>query len=273
MFRKFLTACACIMLVVGCSQSSEDEAAIDAAVEKALADREDAAQVSDNVGSGDPLTQASEMSDQNGDTPTGRSTEKLRDGLPTRMGSPYHMCMFTISIVGEHCGCMVNRATDVGIPAAAQVGMFGGDGKRATPAQIDQFKRIVNSCSGYNISITGSNTTAAVDKPAAPQVTANRAASYQSSRARIVQCEATSTAFQYAGSCEFHAAAGGDFMVISKDGAFFEDVYRMELDVTAPNVGQILYEYGDAEIIAIPVGRSQSDRACWESAEIIFCAR
>ena len=264
-----LVIAACLMFVAACSESGTDQAAIDAAVERALAEREREAAAKAAAAQTRSAAEAAELADTSASAV--RTPEPLRDGLPTNMGSPYHMCAFTLSLVGEHCGCMVNRATDAGIPNAAQVGMFGGDGKRATPEQIAAFKRIVRSCAGYNISVRGSSAAENLAKsvPADTSKTAQ-----QDAGERMVRCEFRTTRDNYDGPCRFLAGKGGDFRAISTDGAFSEGdgIYRVDLDVTSKDVGTLLIDHG-YEPFSIAVTRSQTDRACWTSAQITFCAR
>ncbi|MEM6907838.1 MAG: hypothetical protein AAF494_04090 [Pseudomonadota bacterium] len=87
--------------------------------------------------------------------------EPLRAGLSKKVGSAYHMCTRTLSIVGQQCGCMVNRASDAGISNNRQVRMFAGGADNATPQQVATFEGIVRSCSGYNLRVSrGSGNTA-----------------------------------------------------------------------------------------------------------------
>ena len=79
--------------------------------------------------------------------------EPLRKGLPSGMGSPWHMCTRTLSIVGEQCGCMANRVRDAGIADAVAVRLFGNDGSSATAAQASRFNQIVRGCSRYPMDV------------------------------------------------------------------------------------------------------------------------
>jgi len=265
------------MAISACSNSEPDQEAIDQAVEQAveqaLAEREGA-----DAGGARALEPGGEANEasiaQTSDT-TARSTEKLRDTLPTGMGSPYGMCIRTLSIVGEHCGCMVNRATDAGLSGPALVGLFGGDGKRASPDQIDRFKQIVRSCAGYNITIRGSNAAQVSGQVSGQGDAPGASAAPQSaSRERMVRCQFQTTRDNYDGPCRFIPAKGGDFRAISTDGAFSEadGIYRVDLDVTGKDVGSLMIDHG-FEPYVLAVTRSQSDRACWTSAEVMFCAR
>lgn len=268
MIKPFVIA-ACLMLAAACSDSGTDQAAIDAAVEKALAEREREAAAQTSAAQTGNKGEDASLADAN--ETAGRAPEALRDGLPTGMGSPYGMCIRTLSIVGEHCGCMVNRATDAGITGPALVGLFGGDGKRASPDQIDRFKRIVRGCAGYNITVRGSMAAPALAGGAPDQTpTPAQAASSE----RMARCEFQTTRSNYDGPCRFLAGKGGDFRAISTDGAFSEldGIYRVDLDVTGKDKGSLMINHG-YEPFAIAVIRSQTDRACWTSAEVTFCAR
>lgn len=259
----------CLLFLAACSESKPDQASIDAAVETALneRDREDAAKFrASERGDADESAEPVKPGSATAGTP-----EKLRDDLPTGLGSPYGMCIRTLSIVGEQCGCMVNRAADAGLGGPALTGMFGGDGKRATPAQIDTFKRIVRACANYNITIEGSS---AAQSLAQSDAGSTAVPAKAAAGERMARCEFVTTRDNYNGPCRFLPGKGGDFRAISTKGAFSEGdgVYRIDLDVTGTNVGSLVIDHG-FEPYVIAVTRSQTDRACWEGGEATFCAR
>lgn len=260
-------AFAALLAATACAQQDTDQAAIDAAVEKALAerDREDAAKYRQLQARGDEpaANAASAVEDTAGVV---RSAEPLRAGLSKRMGSAYHMCAFTLSIVGEHCGCMVNRATDARITNARQVRLFGGEAGDATPDEIARFTRIVRACSGYDIGIRSERGRAAdiADSEDAVQRTA--------SGGRVVTCEFEDERHGYRGRCRFVPGPGGDFQATALEGNYFEDVGRIDLDVTAKNRGQLIINY-TTEPVAVAVSRDPSDKACWSNESVRFCAR
>ncbi|MEM1132915.1 MAG: hypothetical protein AAGH53_08265 [Pseudomonadota bacterium] len=277
MFRIAIIA-VCFAILAGCSSKEPDQEAIDSAVEQALAerDREDAARyntMTQEEQDGD--AQDDENSPEEEPQKTSYSTESLRDGYSKDMGSPYWMCTRTLSIVGEHCGCMVNRATDAGIPNAAQVGMFGGDGKRATEAQAEKFTRIVRSCSGYNITVRGTKASQEAD-----EVKVVSDETKASGKGRVVTCEFESVRDRYKGPCEFVMGPGGSFTTRSLDGPYYGNVYDINLIVESRGVGSLVFMWpdvrGDRTIMRqsnSAVQRDQSDRACWSNAQIRFCAR
>ncbi|MEM6908287.1 MAG: hypothetical protein AAF494_06370 [Pseudomonadota bacterium] len=260
-----------LAMLAGCSGGEPDQAAIDAAVEKALAEREREAEAQ-----GGSRVDASSTSDADkpdmaaADASRALSTEKLREGLSNRMGSAYWMCTRTLTIVGEHCGCMVNRATDAGISNTAQVGMFGGDGKRATKAQIAKFTRIVRSCAGYNITIEEGQ-----DELAPTGSLASSTSSEPSSDAqgRVVNCSFDNGTFSYNGRCRFQFGPGGDFNTTSMDGPYFQNVRQIDLDVRSKGAGDIYLRYPDGNDVVVGVTRSTRDKACWEGPRLLFCAR
>ncbi|MEL6485795.1 MAG: hypothetical protein AAFQ13_01435 [Pseudomonadota bacterium] len=196
------------------------------------------------------------------------STEPLRAGLPISMGSAHFMCQRTLSIVGEHCGCMVNRATDAGISDARQARLFGGRAGNATADQIEKFTRIVRSCSGYNVTIRGEPKVADAANeasPAAPEASAG-------AKGRIVSCEFSNPRYGYKGDCRFVPRGGGDFEATALEGNYFEDVARIDLDVTGRGVGRLVINYSTGPV-SVPVTRETRDKACWSNMEVRFCAR
>lgn len=257
-------------MVAACSDGEPDQEAIDAAVEKALAerDRADAEKLSSSGSA-----EAAEESDKTSETAevTTRSTENLREGVPDGMGTPYGMCIRTLSIVGEHCGCMVNRAMDAKIGNSALVRLFGGDGSRATQDEADRFTRIVRSCSGYNITVrnVGAAERAEANESSAPSA-APRQASLQGRR---VSCYFWNSVYEYSGACDFVAGPGGDFSTTSLDGPYFDDVTKIGLNVTSSGVGTLEILYPDGALQETRVTRSEQDRACWEAPRLTFCAR
>jgi len=253
------------LALAACSGGEADQEAIDAAVEKALAerDREEAERrQAANAGDGMAETPADEA--EPAQDLAAFSTENLREGIADGMGTPYWMCTRTLSIVGEHCGCMVNRAMDADIPNAAQVGMFGGDGSRATKEQAEKFTRIVRSCSGYNVTIRDAGSR---------QAAAQQAAEGGAASGRRVQCSFDNTVFRYDGACNFVLGPGGDFSTTSLNGPYFQNVSRIDLDVTSKDRGTIALRYPDGEDVFVAVSRSPRDRACWEGPRLSFCAR
>ncbi|MGB3470361.1 MAG: hypothetical protein WBA51_06035 [Erythrobacter sp.] len=263
MLRRVALAAAALLMTTGCSASTPDQAAIDAAVDKALAerDREDAAKYRQSQAAADEsaLSAAAEAG-------AVRSAEPLRAGLSKELGSAYGMCIRTLSIVGENCGCMVNRATDAGIADARQAKLFGGRAGNATPDEIARFTRIVRACSGYNITVRGEpGETAQVDQ-------AKTALSRPASGGRVVTCEFENERYGYEGNCRFVAGSGGDFQATSLEGNYFEDVSRIDLDVTSRNAGHLIINYTTGPV-EVPVKRELQDKACWSNESVRFCAR
>lgn len=269
MLRPFALAVAAVLMTAGCSDSAPDQAAIDAAVEKALAerDREDAAKYrqSQATGGGATVSPAAQAEAEE-PAPAARSTEPLRAGLSKDLGSAYGMCIRTLSIVGEHCGCMVNRATDAGIADARQVRLFGGRAGNASAEEIARFIRIVRTCSGYNITIRGTPGQAAL------VAGAETAVPQPAPAGRVVTCEYEDPRHGYEGQCRFVAGAGGDFRTTALEGNYFEDVSRIDLDVTSSNVGQLIIHYTTGPV-TVMVSRELRDKACWSNREVRFCAR
>lgn len=101
--------------------------------------------------------------------------EPLAPGLPSGMGSPYAMCTRTLSIVGEQCGCMANRARAAGIADPVAARLFASDGSRASRAEIAAFEGFVRECSGYPIRIRSGEVTEAAPPPTAAPASAPRA--------------------------------------------------------------------------------------------------
>lgn len=267
MLRRVAFAAAALVMNAGCSGSEPDEAAINAAVEKALAerDREDAAKYRQlQAEGGEPA--ASAPAQARDASANARSAEPLRAGLSKELGSGYGMCIRTLSIVGEHCGCMVNRATDAGIADARQARLFGGRASNATADEITRFTRIVRACSGYNITVRGEPGKATQIAAAEPEV--QRAAS----GGRVVTCEYEDPVESYRGRCRFVAGRGGDFQAITIDGNYFEDVDRIDLDVTSTDAGRLIINYASGPV-AVLVDREPRDKACWSNREVRFCAR
>ncbi|WP_161782121.1 toll/interleukin-1 receptor domain-containing protein [Erythrobacter longus] len=90
---------------------------------------------------------------------------------------------------------------------------------------------------------------------------------------RRVACYFSDTVAEYDGACAFRAGSGGDFMTTSLNGAYFENVTQIGLDVTGEGVG-VLEIYGDRFVDErFNVRRSTQDRACWEGEYVLFCAR
>lgn len=256
-------------LLTGCSSQQPDQEAIDAAVEKALAERDRAQAQEENAGASS--TYSEDSAPEEDAEKVSYSKENLREGYFDGQGSPYWMCTRTLSIVGEYCGCMVNRATDAGIENAAQVGMFGGDGKRATSAQVKAFTEIVRSCSGYNITVRGAKAAAPLPKPAKAEA---------AKKGRVVTCEYDDGANRYNGPCEFVLGRGGSFSARSLDGPFYGNVSDIELIVEGKGVGTLVVLWPSERNGRFmmrqnnfPVQRSQSDRACWGDGRVRFCAR
>ncbi|MEO0591892.1 MAG: hypothetical protein AAFZ11_15230 [Pseudomonadota bacterium] len=204
---------------------------------------------------------------------TALSTENLREGVPDGMGSPYGMCVRTLSIVGEHCGCMVNRAMDAGINGGVLVRLFGGDGSRATPYQAEQFTRIVRSCAGYNVTVRNAGAAVEPSDPADREPAASAAPRNTQAKVRRVACYFRNGIGEYDGPCNFVTGPGGDFVTTSLNGEYFDGVTQIGLDVTAKGRGQLQFYYPDGVVRSSYVERSTTDRACWEGSGAVFCAR
>jgi hypothetical protein len=83
------------------------------------------------------------------------SSEALRDDLPQGPDSPFDACVANLTIVGEHCGCMVNRASDAGLSDKDLAQLFTGDSSGADPADAARFTRIVRGCANYEVNLEG----------------------------------------------------------------------------------------------------------------------
>ncbi|MEO0463740.1 MAG: hypothetical protein AAF127_11460 [Pseudomonadota bacterium] len=223
---------------------------------------------------GDPApVPASDTADEPIDAPE-RSTEKLRAGLPIGMGSAHFMCQRTLSIVGEHCGCMVNRATNAGIADARQARMFGGRRGNASAAEAATFKRIVNECSGYNVTVQADAPPRVVEPEPAPAPAPTSAAPRRSqAKGRRVGCYFGNGVYEYDGACDFVAGPGGDFVATSLEGPYFEGVTQIGLDVVSKGVGNLVIYYPGGVVQQTRVRRSTRDKSCWEAARLTFCAR
>ncbi|MEO0463741.1 MAG: hypothetical protein AAF127_11465 [Pseudomonadota bacterium] len=82
------------------------------------------------------------------------STEVLRDDLPNGPGSAFETCVANLTIVGEHCGCIVNRASDAGLADADLAVLFTGDGSRTNSDDAARYTRIVRGCANYEVALS-----------------------------------------------------------------------------------------------------------------------
>lgn len=104
-----------------------------------------------------------------------------------------------------------------------------------------------------------------------PQPTASTPPS--ASRGRIVGCYFWNSVDTYDGACRFVAGSDGDFTTFAMDGPYFDNVVRIDLDVSAPGTGNIEFYLPDGSVNRVKVRRSANDRACWDGPNLTFCAR
>jgi hypothetical protein len=261
-----------LLLLAACSGGADDtdSGTMSDALNEIIADGSTAAPPGGDPAGSDGAA-ALDVGDNAG---SGRSTEKLREGLPIGMGSAFFMCQRTLSIVGENCGCMVNRATDAGIADARQARMFGGRQGNASNAEVAAFRSIVNACSGYNVTVSAEapepqpeiapepDIASAAPRRSQPQVSGRR-----------VGCYFGNSVYEYDGACEFVLGPGGDFTTTSLEGPYFENVTRIGLDVTGKGVGNLAITYPGGYVQQTPVRRSTTDKSCWEGPRLTFCVR
>ncbi len=125
---------------------------------------------------------------------------------------------------------------------------------------------------------TGPETPATVPEPAStavpnPTPVPDASPPPSASRGRIVGCYFWNSVDTYDGACRFVAGSDGDFTTFAMDGPYFQDVVRIDLDVSAPGTGNIEFYYPDGKVDLVKVRRSPNDRACWDGPSLTFCAR
>lgn len=90
---------------------------------------------------------------------------------------------------------------------------------------------------------------------------------------RRVACYFSNPMGVYDGACAFRASSGGDFITTSLEGPYLVDINQIGLDVVGDGVGMLEIYSEEFGMESIPVTRSTTDRACWQGAEVVFCAR